>query len=109
MLIILFAIFGGWGNGWGGQGRNGESCATNGDLQRGFDTQSILNKLNGINSGICDGFYAMNTSMLQSTNALQSAISDSANASNIANLQSTNAIQTQLADCCCGSTNNGCC
>ena len=109
VLIILFAIFGGWGNvwggqggnGWGGQGRNGESCATNGDLQRGFDTQSILNKLNGINSGICDGFYAMNTSMLQSTNALQSAISDSANASNIANLQSTNAIQTQLADCCC--------
>lgn len=38
VLIILFAIFGGWGNGWGGQGRNGESCATNGDLQRGFDT-----------------------------------------------------------------------
>ena len=101
VLIILFAIFGGWGNGWGGQGRNVESCATNGDLQRGFDTQSILNKLNGINGGICDGFYAMNTGMLQSTNALQSAISDSANASNIANLQSTNAIQTQLADCCC--------
>lgn len=24
VLIILFAIFGGWGNGWGGQGRNGE-------------------------------------------------------------------------------------
>lgn len=44
VLIILFAIFGGWGNGWGGQGRNGEGCATNGDLQRGFDTQSILNK-----------------------------------------------------------------
>lgn len=65
VLIILFAIFGGWGNGWGGQGRNGESCATNGDLQRGFDTQSILNKLSGIDNGICDGFYAMNTSMLQ--------------------------------------------
>lgn len=92
VLIILFAIFGGWGNGWGGQGRNGESCATNGDLQRGFDTQSILNKLSGIDNGICDGFYAMNTSMLQSTNAIQSAISDSANASNIANLQSTNDI-----------------
>lgn len=28
VLIILFAIFGGWGNGWGGQGRNGEGCAT---------------------------------------------------------------------------------
>ena len=79
VLIILFAIFGGWGNGWGGQGRNGEGCATNGDLQRGFDTQSILNKLSGIDNGICDGFYAMNTSLLQSTNA----------------------IQTQLADCCC--------
>lgn len=62
VLIILFAIFGGWGNGWGGQGRNGEGCATNGDLQRGFDTQSILNKLSGIDNGICDGFYAINTS-----------------------------------------------
>lgn len=49
------------GDGWGGQGRNGKSCATNGDLQRGFDTQSILNKLSGIDNGICDGFYAMNT------------------------------------------------
>lgn len=28
VLIILFAIFGGWGNGWGGQGRNVEGCAT---------------------------------------------------------------------------------
>jgi hypothetical protein len=76
VLIILFAIFGGWGNGWGGQGRNGEGCATNGDLQRGFDTQSILNKLSGIDNGICDGFYAMNTSLLQSTNAIQNQTRD---------------------------------
>lgn len=76
VLIILFAIFGGWGNGGGGQGRNGEGCATNGDLQRGFDTQSILNKLSGIDNGICDGFYAMNTSLLQSTNAIQNQTRD---------------------------------
>lgn len=95
VLIILFAIFGGLGNGWGGQGRNGEGCATNGDLQRGFDTQSILNKLSGIDNGICDGFYAMNTSLLQSTNAIQSAISDSVNASN-------NVATSTLIKNCCG-------
>lgn len=125
VLIILFAIFGGWGNGWGGQGRNGEGCATNGDLQRGFDTQSILNKLSGIDNGICDGFYAMNTSLLQSTNALQNAI-------NKLELTASQCAQNQYLvnqlrpaavpaftvpnpyanygfGCYCGSTNNGCC
>lgn len=43
VLIILFAIFGGWGNGgWGGNGANGgatpyaTSALTQADLQRGL-------------------------------------------------------------------------
>lgn len=96
VLIILFAIFGGWGNGAWGRNGTGEAPASNGDLQRGFDTQSMLNKLNGINSGMCDGFYAMNTSLLQGFNATQQAI----NADTVANMQNTNALSTQLAQCC---------
>lgn len=96
VLIILFAIFGGWGNnGWGCNG--GRETATTMDLQSGFDTQSILNKLNGINSGLCDGFYAMNTGMLNGFNGVQNAIQ----ANTVANMQNTNALQTQLANCCC--------
>lgn len=60
-LIFLAAIFGGggWGGGWGGGGGN-----VFGEVQRGFDTTGINNKLNGLENGLCDGFYAQNTNLL---------------------------------------------
>ena len=60
-LIFLAAIFGGggWGGGWGGGGGN-----VLGEVQRGFDTTGINNKLNGLENGLCDGFYAQNTNLL---------------------------------------------
>lgn len=78
--IILFLIFGmfGWG-GFGGFGNglgNGAGAAlasgavTQADLQRGFDNQSVMNKLNGLENGITDGFY----SQTMATNALQNNI-----------------------------------
>lgn len=97
ILIILFAIFGGWGNNWGGNNTGRTAAATTTDLQSGFDTQSILNKLNGINNGLCDGFYAMNTSQLQSQAALQTAI----NQVDVNAMQNLNALSTQLSNCCC--------
>ena len=70
VLIILFALFGGWGgNGFGASGG-----VTN-EVQRGFDNQSVLNKLNGIENGLCDGFYAMNTGMLNGFHGVDNAIS----------------------------------
>lgn len=65
-VILIFAIFGWGGNGFG---RNGNGL-TQMELQQGFDTQSVLRKLDGINAGICDGFYAQNTTMLQGFNGL---------------------------------------
>lgn len=72
IIVILFALWGGFGN-WDGNGfgnrGNGSatrsalaSAATQADIQRGFDNQSVINKLNGLENGLCDGFYAMNTS-----------------------------------------------
>ena len=59
--IFLAAIFGGgWGGGWGGGGGGNVI----GEVQRGFDTTGINNKLNGIENGLCDGFYAQNTNLL---------------------------------------------
>ena len=95
ILIILFALFGWGGNGFGNQQRN--ACATTTDLQNGFDTQSILNKLNGVNNGLCDGFYAMNTSILNGINTLENAAQSNA----ITAMQNANALSTQLASCCC--------
>ena len=110
VLIILFAINGGWG----GNGANGgampyaTSALTQADLQRGFDTQSIVSKLDGISNGLCDGFYAVNNGMLTgfngiNTNILQTGfgIQQAINADTVANMQNTNALQSQLANCCC--------
>lgn len=113
--IIIFAMIFGWGgfggNGWGGNGGGMGSTAaayTDSAIQRGFDTQAITGKLDGITNGLCDGFYAVNNSLLTgfngvNTNILQSGygIQQAINADTIANMQNTNALQSQLADCCC--------
>lgn len=119
VLIILFAIFGGWGgnNGWGNNGNGGyaATAATQADIQRGFDTSAVTNKLNGLENGLCDGFYSMNTAVMSGTNTLQNAIQQASTANlqntytlqnaiqqdTVANMQNTNSLSRQLADCCC--------
>ena len=121
ILIILFAIFGGWGNGgWGGYGANNgggyvATAATQADIQRGFDNQAVISKLDGIANGLCDGFYAMNNGMLTgldgiNTNIMQTGfgIQQAINADTVAGMQNTNTIQATLnnmaaqnAACCC--------
>ena len=113
--IIIFAIIFGWNgfgnNGWGGNGGSAGATAaayTDSAIQRGFDTQSILGKLDGISNGICDGIYAVNNSMLTgfngiNTNVMQTGfgIQQAINADTVANMQNTNALQSHLANCCC--------
>lgn len=113
VLIILFALFGWGGNGaWGGRGgSSGEStstASTDAAIQRGFDNQSVINKLNGLENGLCDGFYSMNTTMLQGfngvTNAMQQGnfgLQQAINDVNVGAMQNANAIQSQLQQCCC--------
>ena len=105
-LIVVFAIFGGWGNGFGGFG--GTNGGVGSEIQRGFDNQAVVSKLDGISNGLCDGFYAMNNSMLTgfngiNTNIMQTGygIQQAVNADTVANMQNTNALQAQIANCCC--------
>lgn len=113
-IIVVFALLFGWGNnGWGGFGGGNvggyvASAATQADIQRGFDNQAVISKLDGITDGLCDGFYAVNNGMLTgfngiNTNILQTGygIQQAINADTIANMQNTNALQSQLASCCC--------
>jgi hypothetical protein len=102
-IIVIFAIFGwgGFGNGFGGNGMNG---GVGSEIQRGFDNQAVVSKLDGISNGLCDGFYAVqngmngiNTNILQTGFGIQQAI----NADTVANMQNTNALQAQIANCCC--------
>lgn len=124
IIVILFALWGGFGcdgNGFGGFGGrgNGTRTASQADVQRGFDNQGVMNKLNGLENGLCDGFYAVNTSllngfnntntaMLQGFNGVNTAlmqgnfgIQQAINADTVANMQNTNALQAQLSNCCC--------
>ena len=102
-LIVVFAIFGGWGNGFGGFG-GGANGGVGSEIQRGFDNQAVVSKLDGITNRLCDGFYAVqngmngiNTNILQTGFGIQQAI----NADTVANMQNTNALQSQLANSCC--------
>lgn len=81
-ILVVFALLFGWGNnGWGGNGGNGGavpymvgSTYTDAAIARGFDNQAVISKLDGINSGLCDGFYAQNTNMLTGFGNLQNTI-----------------------------------
>jgi hypothetical protein len=70
-FILLFALYSG-GYGFNGRG-NG---VTQLELQQGFDNQSVMRKLDGITNGLCDGFYAVNTSILNGVNSLGQEIAN---------------------------------
>lgn len=94
--IILFAMIFGWGNnGWGNNGRN-SGGVTDGYILAS-DFANVERKIDGVNNGVCDGFYAMNTGMLNGFAGItQSVMTNS--------YETRNAIQSlssQLADCCC--------
>ena len=110
--IVILLIFG-----WGGFGGNGWGCNgagngyTDAAIQRGFDNQTVVSKLDGINNGICSLGYdqlaqmnGINTNILQTGFGIQQAI----NADTVSGMQNTNAIQSTLtnmaaqnASCCC--------
>lgn len=106
--VIILAILFGWGGygggifggGRGGQGTNDVESA----VQRGFDTQSIVSKLDGISNGVCSlGYDQLNqmnglgTTVMQTGTSILNAIQNNA----IAALQSNNALQALLQSCCC--------
>lgn len=98
ILILFFLIFG--FGGWGNNG-NGNLSA---DMQRGFDTQAVISKLDGLTTGLCDtayenarlieqntvtnmqGFNQTQMGMMQGFNGIQDSI---------------NNLSHQMEQCCC--------
>lgn len=100
-ILILFFLAG--NGGWGGWNNRGmERVATTDDVQRGFDTQSILGKLDGITNGICDGFYAVNTGMLNGFHGVDNALCNGFYTVNDAIQQS----RFDAQKCCCETNRN---
>lgn len=106
--IIIFLIFalGGWGNGFGGFGRGNTGAADNYVLASDFATiQRQLSDGFGdltaqsryIQNGLCDGFYAMNTSLLNGFAGTNNAIMTNGYETRNA----INNLSSDLASCCC--------
>lgn len=73
-IVVLFLfMFGFGGNGmWGGNANQG--ALTRAEMYDGFNFQNIEAGIRGIQNGLCDGFFAMNTTMLQMGNQLGTQI-----------------------------------
>ena len=94
--IILLFMFCGWGNGgWGGNRTGTENVRD--AVAYGFDINNLENGVRGLEHGLADGFYDMNTSLLTGFGNVT-----------MGNMQNTNAIMGRLSDmaaqssaCCC--------
>lgn len=85
MLFFLLA----WGGGWGGNGN--QEALTRADLCQGFNFNNLDSAVRGVQSGLCDGFYAMNTGMLNGFGSVNQNINESRFASQ---------------QCCCETNRN---
>lgn len=96
VLFLIFAAFGGWGNGFGfGGGNNGGGVVDGYVLASDFS--NIERKMDIINGGLCDGFYAVNNSLLTGFgNAELSRCNQQA-----ALMQQLNNMAMQAQECCC--------
>jgi hypothetical protein len=102
--IILIFLFGFGNNGWG----NGGNGRTTEDISYSFDMNGLENGVRGIQQGLCDGFYAVNTGMLNGFSGIQNSLCQGfagVTAGMNANTNVINAgltgLGTQMAQCCC--------
>lgn len=118
ILFLIFGIFGGWG------GRGGYGYGTDGGVMNNYvltsdfsqlsrqisDTYNMTErKLDGINNGLCSGFYqeaqlinGINQNMSNGFFATQNAITQA----QIADMQGFNGVNTAIKDCCCTTQQN---
>ena len=101
VMVVIFALMGGWGNGFGNN-RGLNEALTRSDLQSGFDNQSIQRGIAGIQDGLCDGFYAQNTTMLNGFNGVQRDLMS--NGYQLGNQITENRFASQ--QCCCETNRN---
>lgn len=107
VLFLIFAAFGGWGNGFGfGGGNNGGGVVDGYVLASDFS--NIERKLDNVNNGICDGFYAMNTGMLNGFAGVTQAVTSGFSNAELSRcnqqaalMQQLNNMAMQNANCCC--------
>jgi hypothetical protein len=103
-LIIILALlgwggngFGGFGGGFGGGRGYVEPCATQADVRAAVDQQTLISKLDQQTYGLADATYALNNSIMSGFHGVDNAICTLG----YQNQQGFNALGSQLAMCCC--------
>lgn len=91
-IIVIFALLG-FGNGFGVNSNRG--VGENYVLATDFAT--LERKLDAVNSGLCDGFYAMNTGMLNGFAGVTNAV----NTNGYETRSAINDLGYRMQDCCC--------
>ena len=87
-LIVILAILGWGGNGFGFGGFGGGNGYN--DVQRGFDHNTVINKLDGLTYGLSDSTYALNNAITNGFSGVQATL-----------CQGFNGVDRAIADCCC--------
>jgi len=88
-LLIWFAMFG-----WGNNGFGGGFCGNAGnEVQRGFDQQSVMNGINGVQGAVNGIVPAIQNGFAQAEIA--------ANARQMTDMNQNFALQSALQNCCC--------
>ena len=97
-IIVVFAIFGGWGNGFGfcgNNGRDGYPCATQADVRAAVDQQTLISKLDQQTYGLATSTYDLNNTLMNGFHGVDNAICTLG----YQNQQGFNEVAHQISDC----------
>lgn len=83
-LIVILAVLNGGFGGFGGFGGNGGYS----EVQRGFDQNAVINKLDGLTYGLSDSTYALTGALNSGFNSVQQTL-----------CQGFNGLSREVADC----------
>lgn len=86
-LIVILAVLNGGFGGFGFGGNGGYS-----EVQRGFDQNAVINKLDGLTYGLSDSTYALTGALNSGFNSVQQTL-----------CQGFNGLSREVADCCCAT------
>ena len=97
-IVVIFAIFGGWGgNGFGFGGGGRDACATQEDVRAAVDQQTLISRLDQQTYGLADSTFALNNTIVNGFHGVDNAICTLG----YQNQQGFNEVAHQISDCCC--------
>ena len=107
IILFLFAMNGGWGNGLGNNFGGGTGYMAN-DVQCGFDQNAVITGITGVNNAVTNGFSNVQATLCNGFAGVNSSLANgfaqaeiAANSRQMADMQQNFALQSSLQQCCC--------